>query len=144
MLVPGVGFRNETILPQSAIKWLLAQPESSLSPSQATAEISQLGYSLGEDKYANDIWPGLLARLKTNTVLGRFCGDMNEELQRAFDLRFGTDENNWKEIDLFRTVQMVVAQAASRFTVGLPLCQFNTDDYLIGNNGTYTDVVSRS
>ncbi|KAK8059265.1 hypothetical protein PG996_009195 [Apiospora saccharicola] len=121
VLVPGLGLRNETILPQSAMKWFLAQPESSLNASQAIVEINQLGYSLGDDKYATDRWNGLVVRTKMSTVLERICGDMNEELRYAIDMRLGTDENEWKEIDLLHTVRLVVAQAASRFTVGLPL-----------------------
>ncbi|KAK8033499.1 hypothetical protein PG991_002897, partial [Apiospora marii] len=77
------------------------------------------GHSLGDDKYAADAWTGLVVRSKMNAVLERICGDMNKELQYAFDLRLGTNTNDWKEIDLLRTVRLVVAQAASRFTVGL-------------------------
>ncbi|KAK8127372.1 hypothetical protein PG984_008480 [Apiospora sp. TS-2023a] len=136
VLVPGLGLRNETILPQSAMKWFLAQPESSLNASQAIVEINQLGYSLGDDKYATDRWNGLVVRSKMNTVLERICGDMNEELRYALDTRLGSDENEWKEIDLLHTVRLVVAQAASRFTVGLPLCrdeQYLIDTIKMGN-----------
>ncbi|KAK8052197.1 hypothetical protein PG993_003582 [Apiospora rasikravindrae] len=129
VLVPGLGFRNETILPQSAMKWLLAQPKTSLSPPQAIVELNQFGYSLGDDKYGADAWIGHVVRSNINAALERICGDMNQELQCAFETRLGTDENNWKELNLLDTVRLVVAQAASRFTVGLPLCR--DEQYLI-------------
>jgi hypothetical protein len=49
---------------------------------------------------------------------------LDDELGVAFEKYFGTDEQNWKTIDLLETARMVVAQAVSRFTVGLPLCMF--------------------
>ncbi|KAK7981504.1 hypothetical protein PG988_003742 [Apiospora saccharicola] len=118
VLVPGLGLRNETILPQSHRRNQPARVQ------------------LGDDKYATDRWNGLVVRTKMSTVLERICGDMNEELRYAIDMRLGTDENEWKEIDLLHTVRLVVAQAASRFTVGLPLCrdeQYLIDTIKMGN-----------
>ncbi|KAK8080779.1 hypothetical protein PG997_008597 [Apiospora hydei] len=125
VLVPGLGLRNETILPQNAMKWLLALPETSLSPPQAIVELNYLG----DDKYGADAWSGHVVRSKTTVVLERICGDMNQELQYTFDTRFGTDENNWKELNLLDTARLMVAQAAGRFTVGLPPCR--DEQYLL-------------
>jgi hypothetical protein len=52
-----------------------------------------------------------------------FVADMNDELGIAFSRLFGTDTENWKEIDLHETIKLVVAQAASRYVVGAPLCR---------------------
>ncbi|KAK8867734.1 cytochrome P450 [Apiospora arundinis] len=137
VLVPGLGFRNETILPQSAMKWMLAQPDTSLSVPHALVELNQAGYALGDDKYIADAWTGHIVRTSMNQTLERICGDMYDELGYAFDTRFGTDEDNWREIDLFATMRLVIAQAAGRFTVGLPLCrneQYLMDNINIGDN----------
>ncbi|KAL2847551.1 cytochrome P450 [Aspergillus pseudoustus] len=123
VIIPGFGVRDEIILPSSSMRWALAQPDSALSVAQAFVEVDQVVYSLGHTRYVADPWQGLLVRREMNSVLEIIVAAMNDELGIAFDARFGTDEENWKEIDLLETVRMVVAQAASRFTVGLPLCR---------------------
>jgi hypothetical protein len=48
---------------------------------------------------------------------------LNEELQLSLKTRFGINTTQWEEIDIYKTVEMVTAQGASRITVGLPLCK---------------------
>ncbi|KAF4997932.1 hypothetical protein FDECE_11945 [Fusarium decemcellulare] len=123
VVLPGFGFRKEVILPQSSMKWALNQPDEVLHLPEAFAEIDQVRYSLGHDKIAVDAWQGLIVKTDMNRVLENIVNTMNKELHVVFDEQFGTDTENWKEIDLNPTVQIIVAQAASRFTVGLPLCR---------------------
>ncbi|KAL2871230.1 cytochrome P450 [Aspergillus lucknowensis] len=123
VIIPGFGFRDEIILPASSLRWVLAQPEGVLSVDHAFAEVDQVQYALGHTKYVVDAWQGQLVRKELNAVLETIVDGLNEELGVAFDAYFGTDEDNWKTIDLLETVRMVVAQAASRFTIGLPLCR---------------------
>jgi hypothetical protein len=104
------------------MSWILAQPESVLSVTEAFADIDLFNWSLGTDKIVLDAWQGLLIRTDLNRVLEASCEAMNNELHVAIDEYFGTDADNWKEINLLETIRMVVAQASSRFAVGLPLC----------------------
>ncbi|KAK9769887.1 hypothetical protein SCAR479_13432 [Seiridium cardinale] len=120
VLVPGFGARHEIILPQSAMRWVFSQPDSALSLDHAFTEIDQIHYGLGNEMYILDPWQGNLVKTEMNAVLENICAAMNDELGTAFDTYFGVDTENWKEIDLISTVRMIVAQAASRFTVGLP------------------------
>lgn len=123
MLLPGFGVRHEVIMPQSAMRWLLSQPDKVLSLGNAFTEINQSKHGLGSEIYALDAWQGDLVKTEMNTVLENICVAMNNELGCAFDKYFGTDTENWGEVDLLNTVRMIVAQAASRFTVGIPLCE---------------------
>ncbi|KAL3478474.1 cytochrome P450 [Aspergillus californicus] len=123
VVVPGFGVRNEVILPVSSLRWVLAQPESVLSVDDAFVEVDQADYSLGHAKYIQDAWQAMLVKTELNPVLENIVAALNDELGVAFDEYFGTDEENWRDIDLLETVRMVVAQAASRFTVGLPMCR---------------------
>ncbi|RHZ55175.1 uncharacterized protein CDV56_107749 [Aspergillus thermomutatus] len=127
-LLPGLGFRHEIILPQSAMKWVLARPEAELSHVDAVLEVVQLAYALGDAKYKADPWPCMLVKADINAKLEAVGAVLDEELRGAFDRYFGTDGEGWREVDLLPTVRMVVAQAASRFTVGLPLCR--DEEYL--------------
>ncbi|KAI0131891.1 cytochrome P450 [Xylariales sp. AK1849] len=128
VLIPGFGVRHEIIMPQSAMRWVLAQPENALSLPDAFVEVDQVKYSLGHERYVADGWQGLLVKTDINAVLEKICATMKNELGVAFDKHFGTNSDSWDEIDLLQTVRMVVAQAASRFTVGLPLCR--NEEYL--------------
>lgn len=56
-------------------------------------------------------------------VLERIAEGLNEDLTVAFDQYFGKDTNTWEEVELLTVLRNVIAQAASRFTVGLPLCR---------------------
>ena len=124
MLLPGLGFRDDIIMPQSAMRWVLSRPENELSHADAVLEVVQLKYGLGHERYKQDPWPGMLVKTEINSMLENVCAELNDELAHAFDRFLGNDVEPWKEIDLFATIRMIVAQAASRFTVGLPLCKF--------------------
>jgi len=104
------------------MRWVLAHPESELSHADAILEVVQLKQGLGHERYKADPYPGMLVKTEINSQLEALCADMNDELAHAFERYFGTDTESWREIDLFGTIRMVVAQAASRFTVGLSLC----------------------
>lgn len=103
-----------------------------LSNNEAFLEVNQVYYSLGHTKYVGDPWQSMLVKRELNAVLENIVAGLNEELQVAFDAHFGTDKNSWKRINLLETVRLVVAQAASRFTVGLPLCTFALGSFLFG------------
>ncbi|KAL4965734.1 cytochrome P450 [Aspergillus stella-maris] len=128
VMLPGFGVRNELVLPGSSLRWVLSQPDSVLGVGEAFADIDQAEYSVGHDKYIVDAWQGKLVQTEMNAVLESIVAALNDELGVAFDRWFGTDMEDWKEIDLLETVRPIVAQAASRFTVGLPLCR--NDKYI--------------
>ena len=111
------------------MRWALTQPESILAINEAFQEIDQVYYSLGHTKYVSDAWQANLVRDEMNAVLENIVGALNDELEVAFGAHFGMDKNSWRAIDLLETARLVVAQAASRFTVGLPLCKCSLRGY---------------
>ncbi|KAF4503532.1 cycloheximide-inducible CIP70 (cytochrome P450 family) [Fusarium agapanthi] len=143
VVIPGFGVRIEVYLPQSQMKGVLNQPEYVLDMEQAFAEVDQVRWSLGHEKYVVDAWQGLVVKYDLNRAIEIIANSMKDELHEVFDEQFGTDTDNWKRIDLTKTVKMIVAQAASRFTVGLPLCRnkeylqlaLETNDLFIMNAG---------
>ncbi|RWA14418.1 hypothetical protein EKO27_g685 [Xylaria grammica] len=118
VLAPGLGFHDDIILPPSALRWLQRQPERLVSAAAQQTETIQPFYGLGHDKFAEDPWGGLLVKTDLNAVLENVCAAMNDELGIAIDSHFGTDTEAWKDIDLMPTIRMIVAQAATRFTIG--------------------------
>lgn len=105
------------------MRWALSQPDHVVSVAEAFAEIDGAYYAIGTEKPITDAWQGMLVKTDIGRVLENVCEAMNHELGVAFDEHLGTDTDSWRRIDLFAVVRRVVAQAASRFTVGLPLCR---------------------
>lgn len=56
-------------------------------------------------------------------VLETLMAGLRDEFTVAFNEPFGTDTEGWNEIKLWTALERVIAQAAARFTVGLPLCE---------------------
>ncbi|KAJ9262865.1 hypothetical protein DTO021C3_2979 [Paecilomyces variotii] len=123
VLLPGLGFRHDIILPQSTMLGILGRPEHELSHADAVLELVQLKYALGHEKYKADPWPCMLVKSDINSKLEAVCEGMNEELKYGFDKYIGCDKESWKEVDLLETIRMVMIAAASRFMVGSPLCR---------------------
>ena len=97
------------------------QPQSVLDIWDAYTEINLIKPFLGHDKYITDPWQGVLVKSDLNKALDIIVLAMNDELKYAFDTRFGTDTARWRELDHVETIRIIIAQAASRFTIGLPL-----------------------
>lgn len=123
VVLPGMGFRKEVFLPPSQMRWVLSQSDDHLSVPDAMVEIDQAHWSLGHNGPVTDAWQGMLIKTELNRVLESVCAALNDELVVAFDEHFGTDTNVWRDIDLRPTIARAIAQANSRFTVGLPLCR---------------------
>ena len=45
-----------------------------------------------------------------------------EELGLSFDEYWGTDSNQWKDINVYGTMMTIVARTANRVFCGVPLC----------------------
>jgi hypothetical protein len=110
-------------MPTASMRWVIAQPEHLLSLPEALVEIDQVHYGLKDARYVADGWNTHVVKTDLNAVLENLCAAMNEELGVAFDKYFGTDTDSWEDLDVLESVRLVVAQAASRFTVGMPLCK---------------------
>jgi tenellin biosynthesis cytochrome P450 monooxygenase len=108
------------------MKWVLSQPDGMFSAYDAIVELNQVMYSLGHSRFIGDPWQGHLVRTKLYNALEGMTADLSDELSYALDEYFGTDSDNWTEIDLVETLNHVTAQLAGRFTVGLPLCMSST------------------
>ena len=93
----------------------------------AIVELNQVMYSLGHSRFIGDPWQGQLVRTKLYNALEGMTADLSDEISYALDEYFGTDTDNWTEIELVETLNHVAAQLAGRFTVGLPLCMSSTN-----------------
>lgn len=59
-----------------------------------------------------------------NSILENIAGSLNDELKFASDSRFGTNVEEWTELNVLNAVKLIVAQGSSRATLSLPLCNY--------------------
>ncbi|MCJ1396113.1 hypothetical protein MMC18_009002 [Xylographa bjoerkii] len=135
-LIPGLGFRNEVIVSSTSLRWITSQPDHVLSSAEGFREVDQLEFHSGPHELVTDPWQGMLVKRDMNRILEKLVAVLYDELQNAFDARFGTKVNEWTEITLYETMKCIVAQGSSRFTVGLPLCR---NEAYLTNCSKYAD-----
>ena len=133
VLLPGIGFSEEVIIPNSSLKWLGSQPDSILSQPEAFVELDQATHTIADTKIVRDPWQGMMVKRDMNATIERLVIALDDELKFAFEARFGTETENWTEITLYGVMKKVIAQASSRFTVGLPLCKSLLNSELSGS-----------
>ncbi|KAF3015065.1 hypothetical protein G7054_g2032 [Neopestalotiopsis clavispora] len=117
VLIPVFGPNDEVILPPSALSWLMRQPDSVVSSLDAQIDGIQLQHTLGH-KFAYDPWGGWIIKNDLTSVLENLAAIMSDELDASFEANFGSDVENWKEIDLFPTCRAMGGQLTLRFTLG--------------------------
>jgi hypothetical protein len=99
------------------------QGNHALNGPEATIDMNSFDWTTGHRKYFTDPWQGQVLRRDMNAVLENLMVALNNELHLCFLWRFGSNTNEWKELDIYETMQVIVAQGSSRFTVGLLLCK---------------------
>ena len=124
MRLPGLGFRDEIILPPSSLRWLLTQPDQILGVDDSFLDGDQVEKSLGHVPYVRDAWSNILIRRELNTVLDIFTAELRDELFASLDEHLGRDTDSWTDVDLSETLRTVIARSSSRFTVGDSLCMW--------------------
>jgi cytochrome P450 len=120
--VPSLGTRNDILMPHKHIRWLFSQSATVISIRHAYNRINSVGKGLGKNKYMLDNWQGMIIGSELNKVLDGVVQSMNAELEYAIQSRFGTSAE-WAELDLIKTMHMVIVQITSRFQVGPTLCK---------------------
>lgn len=125
VLMPGLGFRDEVLIPHSSLRWLSTQPGSKVSAYEAFKELDQIEASFPHEKFIMHPWQALLVKKDLTNALEAVIVGLRDEFKHAFDTRFGTNEGSWKSILVVDSMKGLIAQASARFTVGLPLCEFH-------------------
>ncbi|OBT63323.1 hypothetical protein VE03_07200 [Pseudogymnoascus sp. 23342-1-I1] len=122
-LLPGLGFRNEIIIPGASLRWYTSQPDNVLSSYEAFIELNQAAYTTGDANVIRNPWQAGLVKTQMLSLIEPIIADLDDELKISIDEKCGMDEKEWRELDLFEMIRIVIAQGSSRFTVGVPLCR---------------------
>lgn len=113
------------MLPHAWIPWLAKQPDSVLNAKGAQIDILEgETTSLCENVLRSAAHEDVVRRefkLHLNTLIP----EMMDEIQNAANELFGSENDDFREINLDEMIREIVTKAANRVLVGLPLCQFN-------------------
>ncbi len=72
--------------------------------------------------YVRDAWAGPLVPKVLNLRMHDVGAMMYDELTTTLNELLGTTAGEWREVNVNNMVREAITRAASRFTVGLPLC----------------------
>ncbi|KAM7207919.1 cytochrome p450 [Naviculisporaceae sp. PSN 640] len=124
VIIPTLGLSSELIIPPQWLKWVHSLPDNAANSWEAFVTMDQPYYSLGHAKYLGDSYQGELVKKFDLERMGESIWDeMGFAFRRWIDEEGETDRDGWKELDVEKTVRMIIAQITSRFIVGLPLCR---------------------
>lgn len=93
-----------------------------LSSYEAFIELNQAVYTTGDANVIRNPWQAGLVKTQMLSLIEPIIVDLDDELKLSIDEKFGMDKNEWRELDLYEMIRIVIAQGSSRFTVGIPLC----------------------
>ncbi|OAL04297.1 cytochrome P450 [Phaeosphaeriaceae sp. SRC1lsM3a] len=123
ILPPTLGMPAEIVFPRSQMRWLLDQPDSVISTSEAHYDILQGDYSFVEpiilkDPYHEHVIHKNLVRNLNSTSLHTV-----EEIPISIDSIFGTDSTTYKKFDIMESFFQVVPSITNRMMVGPSICR---------------------
>lgn len=109
--------------PGGDYQWLLDQPDEALNDTVNLNNELQAEATIGEPFMVHSpVVRETITRELTRRI-GTLTPELFDELQQAVDEEWGTDTDNWKTVNLFKTVLAIVARSANRVFVGVPLCR---------------------
>ncbi|KAM0231842.1 hypothetical protein ACHAP5_010914 [Fusarium lateritium] len=116
-----MGFKDEVHLAHHHTQWAASQPDAVLSPIEGFREIDKGDWNSGHASYIQDPWQSIVIKKEMGRFLETLAAAVDNELQYAISEYIRPNANG--EVDVYESVKWIVAQASSRFTVGLPLCR---------------------
>lgn len=110
------------MIPPEHIKWLIEQPESILAAHGPLRESVGIPYLIPTMDQSHDMYIMDVVRKDLTRNLGKLQPEIFRDLKESVDRLFGTDQENWKEIRLYQTLEKILFQSFNRAFVGVPLC----------------------
>lgn len=112
---------DEIVVPQEQVAWMLEQPETVLNTQEPHEAMLFSAYNFfGID----DHFPIKVMHKHLPRNLVTLLPDIQQEVAGSIDLAFGTDDTeNWKTLNLWEALLVIVPRVMNRLAVGLPLCR---------------------
>ncbi|KAK8050778.1 cytochrome P450 [Apiospora phragmitis] len=113
----------QVVLPLSQIDWLLAQPDSALSQEDVNRQFLESDYTFPHPNFVKDPVHPEIIRHELTKKLNNFADDVVDEMEQALTDSWGTNTDDWVEVNVYQTLLHIVARLSTRVFVGLPLCR---------------------
>lgn len=111
----------DVALPPSCNAWLISQPDSVLSTVKTQDDLLELGY-LGHGPDLAAVHDFSVITRDLTRQMGRLLPALMEELEACFEGEFGGDGEEWKEAELYETIELAARRGVNRLFVG-ELCR---------------------
>ncbi|KAM0229976.1 hypothetical protein ACHAP5_011493 [Fusarium lateritium] len=122
VILPLLDGGNIVYLPRSDTKFASEQPVNALSMHESAQKDLQTDYTTMDPSLTHDpIHLELVATTLTKEV-GNLIPDLADEIEHCFNQHWGNDED-WKEVCVFETMQQMLSGVTNRAFVGFPLCR---------------------
>lgn len=122
-------FESRILLPPSYTDWLNRQPPQILSSHGTAAEKIAPVYTMRRNYTEQKPAFEILVRRQFNLHLDELTSDLMDEIRFSMDQLFGLDTNQYRTVNIERTVKKIVTRTVNRILVGQPLCEFK--DYFV-------------
>lgn len=131
-VLPSMASGPIVVIPPSQLKSILSRPESELEAWRSQNETIQASYTIrDEDIYVNNFHVNVIRKQLTRN-LESLTQDIVEELALGFQHYWGTS-TEWTTVKAWESCLKIVARAANRVFVGIPLCTFLSDTHYSKN-----------
>jgi cytochrome P450 len=112
------------VIPSSQGQWLVDQPDGVLSSLVRQNEMLQTKHTFPIAKMADQPHHAHVVKTDLTRRLGSLSEEIWTELSVALDEHWGSDTEEWKEVNVFQTMLRVVTRTSNRVFVGERMCKF--------------------
>ena len=111
------------VVPPAELKWLLEQPDATLSNQMQLQDILQTHHTMMDARLISSNFSNKLISRTLTSQLGELSGAIYEEIGSSVDQLFGSAPGQYRDVNVFEAATKVVARTTNRVFVGIPLCR---------------------
>ena len=111
------------VVPPAELKWLLEQPDATLSNQMQLQDILQTHHTMMDARLISSNFSNKLISRTLTSQLGELSGAIYEEIASSVDQLFGSAPGQYRDVNVFEAATKVVARTTNRVFVGIPLCR---------------------
>ncbi|OTA79575.1 hypothetical protein M434DRAFT_381859 [Hypoxylon sp. CO27-5] len=113
----------QVIIPNSQIRWLLEQPDSILSQEIVNRQFLEAEYTFFHANLVDSpVHPEIIKHQLTKKI-DTFADDIIEEVNLCLGQIWGLDTEEWREVQIYDTMLILITRLSTRVFIGLPLCR---------------------
>jgi hypothetical protein len=113
---------TKVILPSSLSQWLCDQPDRIISAKMRQNDFLQTEYTFPIPKMAEHPYHMNVIKRDLTRKLSALSEEIWDELDESFNVYWGKDTHEWKEVNLMETMIRIVTRTSNRLFVGKEIC----------------------